>query len=283
MSRHVAVIGAGASGLIAAQELRREGHKVVVFEREGQVGGAWLYNPMTESDPLGLDPHRTLVHSSLYQSLRTNLPRETMGYRVYPFVAKESEERDPRRFPGHREVLMYLTDFAKEFGIVELVRFETEVVYAGMVELEGGNKCWKVRSKMRSDQEYVEIDETYDAVVVCVGHYKEPRIAQIPGVDAWPGRQMHSHNYRIPEPFRDQVVILIGASASAADISRDIAVVAKEVHVASRLLGDGTTAKQPGYDNMWLHPMIDRAQQDGGVVFQDGSVVYADTILHCTG
>lgn len=37
--RHVAVIGAGAAGLVAARELRREGHSVVVFERQNQVGG----------------------------------------------------------------------------------------------------------------------------------------------------------------------------------------------------------------------------------------------------
>jgi len=50
--------------------------------------------------------------------------------------------------------------------------------------------------------------------VVCNGHYTEPRIAVIPGVDAWPGKQMHSHNYRVPEPFLDQVrafVLLIYA------------------------------------------------------------------------
>jgi len=28
------------------------------------------------------------------------------------------------------------------------------------------------------------------------------------GVDAWPGKQMHSHNYRVPEPFLDQVCFL---------------------------------------------------------------------------
>nr|POE68658.1 flavin-containing monooxygenase fmo gs-ox1 [Quercus suber] len=36
ISRHVAVIGAGASGLVTARELRREGHTVVVFERGDQ-------------------------------------------------------------------------------------------------------------------------------------------------------------------------------------------------------------------------------------------------------
>lgn len=25
------------------------------------------------------------------------------------------------------------------------------------------------------------------------------------GIEKWPGKQIHSHNYRVPEPFRDQV------------------------------------------------------------------------------
>jgi hypothetical protein len=49
---------------------------------------------------------------------------------------------------------------------------------------------------------------------------------------------------------------LIGSSASAVDISRDIAGVAKEVHVAARSVADETSGKQPGYDNMWFHPMV---------------------------
>jgi len=126
-------------------------------------------------------------------------------------------------------------------------------------------------------------EEFYDAVVVCNGHYTEPRLAVIPGVDAWPGKQMHSHNYRVPEPFLDQVVIIIGASASAVDISRDIASMAEEVHIADRSAPASTCNKQPGYDNLWLHSMIDHAQEDGTVVFQDGSSIKADVIMHCTG
>ncbi|CAB4279603.1 unnamed protein product [Prunus armeniaca] len=277
-SRQVAVIGAGAGGLVAARELWREGHKVVVFERGDQVGGTWVYTPKVESDPLGLHPDRTTVHSSMYQSLRTNLPRESMGFRDYPFVAKEEdEERDPRRFPGHREVLRYLKDFASEFGISEIVRFETEVM---VVDSVGGGK-WKVKSKSKGGDGVH--DEIYDAVVVCNGHYTEPRIAEIPGINTWKGKQIHSHNYRTPEPFRDQVVILIGSATSAIDISRDIAGVAKEVHVASRSVADETIEKQPVYNNMWLHSMIKSVQEDGSVVFRNGSVVLADVILHCTG
>lgn len=176
LSRHVAVIGAGASGLVAARELRREGHSVVVFERGDRLGGNWVYTPEVESDPIGLHPNRTIVHSSIYQSLRTNLPRELMGFRDYPFAAKEEEGRDPRRFPGHREVLMYLNDFAGEFEICEMVRFNTEVVFVGLVE--GGK--WMVKSKRKTSDEGLE--EIYEAVVVCCGHYIKPRVAEIPGM-----------------------------------------------------------------------------------------------------
>ncbi|RWR87493.1 flavin-containing monooxygenase FMO GS-OX-like protein 4 [Cinnamomum micranthum f. kanehirae] len=282
-SCHVAVIGAGAAGLVAARELRREGHKVVVFESGDSVGGTWVYSPSVDSDPLGLDPYRKKVQTSLYQSLRTNLPRESMGFRDYPFVAKPTnKERDSRRFPGHGEVLLYLQDFAVDFGLMGLVRFKTEVFDVHLVD-EGR---WMVRSRTVRMDGYDDDDENevYDGVVVCNGHYMEPRIAEIPGIDVWPGKQIHSHNYRVPEPFQDQVVILIGSSASAVDISRDICAFAKEVHVSSRSAPDKQPAsKQPGYDNMWLHSMIESAHDDGTVVFRDGSSVLADVILHCTG
>ena len=179
VSRHVAVIGAGAAGLVTARELSREGHSVVVFERGDQVGGTWVYTPNVESDPIGLEPTRTTVHSSLYDSLRTNIPREAMGFRDYPFVPKDDPDRDPRRFPGHREVLMYLQDFTREFRIDELVRFETEVVRVRLVEEEK----WKIKSKQRLGKEMgLELDEIFDAVVVCNGHFTEPRVAYIPGI-----------------------------------------------------------------------------------------------------
>lgn len=49
---------------------------------------------------------------------------------------------------------------------------------------------------------------------------------------------------------------MVGSSASAVDICRDLAGVAKEVHLVSRSVADGTYEKQPGFDNMWLHSMV---------------------------
>ncbi|KAK4795229.1 hypothetical protein SAY86_013223 [Trapa natans] len=294
-SIRVAVIGAGASGLVAARELRREGHRVVVYERGSQVGGTWIYTPESEPDPLGLDPERPVVHSSLYMSLRTILPRKSMSFRDYPFVAEPADwSVDQRAFPGHAEVLAYLKGFARDFEIEEMVRFDTEVV---KVELVGGggeehSGRWKVKSrktttatdKINCSGGGEESDEAFEAVVVCNGHNTEPRIAEIPGIQRWPGKQIHSHNYRTPEPFKDQVVVLIGSGLSSMDISLEIAPISKEVHLAVRdpskmaMLGH-----RLGLSNTWLHPTIKHAQEDGAVVFEDGTSTYADVILHCTG
>ncbi|ANM58465.1 flavin-monooxygenase glucosinolate S-oxygenase 2 [Arabidopsis thaliana] len=276
-SQHVVVIGAGAAGLVAARELSREGHTVVVLEREKEVGGLWIYSPKAESDPLSLDPTRSIVHSSVYESLRTNLPRECMGFTDFPFVPRfDDESRDSRRYPSHMEVLAYLQDFAREFNLEEMVRFEIEVV-----RVEPVNGKWRVWSKTSGG---VSHDEIFDAVVVCSGHYTEPNVAHIPGIKSWPGKQIHSHNYRVPGPFENEVVVVIGNFASGADISRDIAKVAKEVHIASRASEFDTYEKLPvPRNNLWIHSEIDTAYEDGSIVFKNGKVVYADSIVYCTG
>ncbi|XP_057458536.1 flavin-containing monooxygenase FMO GS-OX5-like isoform X1 [Lotus japonicus] len=276
----VAVIGAGVAGLAAARELQREGHTVVVFEKNNRVGGLWVYDPTSDSDPLSLDPTRDIVHSSLYLSLRTNLPRQLMGFLDYPFAKRESG--DPRTFPGHDEVLRFLEEFAAEFGIHGLTRFETEVV---KVEMNEKGKEWVVESRLTRGGESGDSvsREVFDAVVVCSGHFVEPRLGEVPGIEKWSGFQMHSHNYRVPQPFNHQVVILIGVGPSSSDIGRDIAPVAKEVHVATRLNSDSKGMKLKNCGNIWFHDMIKCVCEDGLVAFEDGFSVYADSIIHCTG
>lgn len=49
-----------------------------------------------------------------------------------------------------------------------------------------------------------------------------------------------------------QVVVVIGNGPSALDISREIATVAKEVHLSSRS-SNVKASRLDGYDNMWQH------------------------------
>lgn len=56
--------------------------------------------------------------------------------------------------------------------------------------------------------------EVFDALLVCNGHYTEPRLPDIPGAEQFPGLLMHSHNYRRPDGFKGQHVAVIGGSFS---------------------------------------------------------------------
>lgn len=179
-SRNVCVIGAGPSGLVAARELRKEGHNVVVMEQSHDVGGQWLYEPNVESeDPLGRDKVLK-VHSSVYASLRLTSPREIMGYTDFPFLVKKG--RDMRRFPGHRELYLYLNDFCDWFGLREMIRFNTRVEYVGMLNYGefGKDLKWVVKSKEKNSVK--EVEEIFDAVVVATGHYSHPRLPSIKGM-----------------------------------------------------------------------------------------------------
>nr|GMD71564.1 flavin-containing monooxygenase FMO GS-OX5-like isoform X1 [Ipomoea batatas] len=275
---NVAVIGAGVAGLSAARQLKKNGHRVIVYEKSDRLGGIWVYDPRVESDPLCRDPNREIIHGSLYKSLRTNLPRHLMGFSDYPFrVAKNGHVNN---FPGHAEVLKFLDEFAAEFELAGLIRFNTEVVRVEQVEGCRNGEKWVVESRKTSQLSSEE--EVFDAVVVCNGHYTQPRLAEFPGMEKWPGKQSHSHNYRDPEPYRNLVVVLIGHSASAHDISREIALVAKEVHLSTRSK-DVKLFKFDDYQNIWHHSKIDHVDENGEVVFEDGESIHADAILHCTG
>jgi NADPH-dependent 2,4-dienoyl-CoA reductase/sulfur reductase-like enzyme len=87
------------------------------------------------------------------------------------------EKNDPREFPGHEEVPRYVEDFARDFGLFELIRFGQEVVRVERVD-EVSHE-WVIESKSQGSGSVEE--EVFEAVVVCNGHHTEPRIAEFPG------------------------------------------------------------------------------------------------------
>ncbi|KAI3454720.1 hypothetical protein Pfo_011383 [Paulownia fortunei] len=280
LSKKVCVIGAGPAGLVAARELRKEGHNVVVIEQSHEVGGQWLYDPKVEEEnPLGKESFLK-VHSSIYASLRLTSPREIMGFTDFPFMIKKG--RDMRRFPGHKELLLYLQDFCERFGLREMIRFNTRVENVEMLDYPVLDKDlkWVVKSKAEK-----AVEEVYDAVVVATGHYSQPRLPRIKGMDAWRRKQMHSHIYRVPEPFKNEVVVVVGNSLSGQDISMELVNMAKEIHLSARSLNisQGLSKVISKYDNLHLHPQIESMHEDGRVLFTDGSWIIADTIIYCTG
>ncbi|XP_042459914.1 flavin-containing monooxygenase FMO GS-OX-like 8 [Zingiber officinale] len=220
-SKHVCVVGAGPTGLVSARELLREGHSVVVLEQNHDLGGQWLYQDVGAG--------AATVHSSVYASLRVNAPRASMEFTDFMFSPVEG--RDTRNFPGHREFFLYLKDFARCFGLTEFIRFNTEVVHVSMAT---PIHKWIVRSRDRRTDDGEFVEEIFDAVVVATGHYSLPRLPKIKGMEEWKRKQLHSHVYRVPDPFQDEVVVVVGGSISGSEIALEILHVAKEVHLSTK-------------------------------------------------
>ena len=291
----VAVIGAGAAGLAAARQITLEGFEPVIFEAEPRLGGTWVYTEERESDPLGCDPDRRRVHTSMYANLRTNLPRDLMAFREFPFDRREGDQRgagavgrdEGLRFPPHDIVLRYLEDYAERFELVDRIRFECKVETlvpldrSGGVWLDRGGEpgAWRVCS---ADADGTSREEQFHAVAISNGHYAFPRVPDLSGADEFEGCQLHSHSYRHPETYRDQRIVLLGARASGVDIAIEIARHARQVYLCAR----GVEQEQSffGRDNVALVPPIELLAARSTAVLADGSRIEdIDTLLYCTG
>lgn len=280
------MIGAGAAGLVTARQLEVAGLEPIVFEAEDQPGGTWVYTDEVESDPLGVAPDRRRIHTSMYADLRTNLPRDLMAYREFPFDGRGGGEDDWPRFPTHEQVLEYLARYAKRFDLLRHIRFGTHV--DALLPLDGDRApsedlaeepaAWRVRFTRPGG---APVDEEFDAVAVCNGHYAFPRVPSLPGAASFRGDRLHSHNYRHPETFTGQRVVLLGARASGVDIAIEVAEHAREVFLCAR--GVERTQSLPGGDDVVLRPSIEKLDEVG-ILLTDGTRIDdVDTLLFCTG
>lgn len=253
-----------------------------------------MYTDDTEDDLLGLNPTKR-VHSSMYRDMRTNLPREVMGFTDFPFDDSFPNSFDSRQFPCHQEVLRYLEAYAEHFNVMEFIRFNALVQSAEPLHTEEFNDSkselkWKVTSV---DMNGVRTTEIYDAVAVCNGHYKEPFIPVWPGQSDFQGIQIHSHNYRTPEGHDGQNVVVVGASYSGTDIAAEISKsnTTATVYLSSRNYKSKETATknnvvlQPGVANGPI--LVGNVVSFGPgkrVTFEGGTVIEnVDTVLYCTG
>lgn len=256
------VIGAGAAGLCAAKYGSQFGYDVTVFEQTDRVGGIWAY-----TDDVGKDKHGLDVHSSMYQGLYTNLPKEIMGYPDFPFPEQEES------YIPWEDVLKFYRLYADHFDLEKFIKFEHHVERVRPLM----DETWEVKVQDMTTRKFDTI--IFDAVLVCSGHYSAPNRPRLEGQDRFKGKQIHSHDYRNPETFRDETVLIVGAGPSGTDCVIEVAKVAKFVswsHHASR-----PTVTHYG-DNVDQKPDI-ASLRDNGVQFVDGSYQNYSVIIYCTG
>lgn len=65
--------------------------------------------------------------------------------------------------------------------------------------------------------------ETVSHVIIANGHYNEPYLPPIPGLDKFTGELVHARWWRNPLRFRGEDVVVVGSRASGSDIARELA------------------------------------------------------------
>jgi len=209
--RRVCVIGAGSSGIAACQALHGRGIPFDCFEAGSSVGGNWRYG-----NDNGM--------SAAYRSLRAKSSRRGMQYAAFPMPGGYPDH------PGHEMIARYLDDFADRFGLRGRIRFRTEVT---RVEPAPGGG-WDVTARSRDTG--AERTGRYRAVLVANGHHWDPRYPEpaFPGAGAFAGEQMHSHQYRAPEPFAGKRVLVLGIGNSACDVAAECSRLGARTLIAMR-------------------------------------------------
>ena len=268
----VCVIGAGAAGLCAARHLSKLPGKFlpVVYESSNVIGGTWVY-----TDEVGKDSYGNPIHSSMYQNLRTNLPKEVMAFPDFPF---EENDQATSSFLHHSEVRQYLEDYSAHFNLERFIQFETVVDKVEPLE-EKEDNClkWNVQTTCLQSKES-KVSQ-FDSVLVCNGHYSVPLFPKIKEIERFNGSRDHSHNYRTPEPFESKVVAVLGAASSGLDISLEISKVARQVY----LCHDRNRLQSKLPSNVTEVRGIAACITDYGFILNDGSKIQVDSVLFCTG
>jgi len=201
----VCVVGAGPCGLTTIKQLLDEGHDVVCFDKNPDIGGIWLRYEG--------DGDRMKAYDDLYLTISMKL----MAYSDFPF-------RGDRKFYSRAEYFDYLKTYAGRFGLTERIRFGSEVTNVQRV-----SDRWVV--SVRRDG--IDSKEPFDAVAVCSGPFKTPN-RTIAGLEDFTGEIVHSSEYRNNNRFRDKRVLIVGLAESGADIVRQIGHVASACTLAIR-------------------------------------------------
>ncbi|WP_372633130.1 NAD(P)-binding domain-containing protein [Cohnella sp.] len=211
-------------------------------------------------------------------------------------------------YPKRDEVIRYLNEYRTRFQLP--LRTNQRVA-----TVEKGSEGFII---------YTLAGDTFRAktIINATGSFHNPYKPVIPGQDTFRGRLVHSSQYRNPEPFRNQRVIIVGRGNSAVQIGVELSEVSKttlavlqpiqfvnqklwgqDLHFWIKLIGFDTfpfwrlgknapsssAVNDPGPYKTRIaegkpnqQPMFTSLYEDG-VIWPDGTKEAVDTIIFATG
>lgn len=210
---------------------------------------------------------------------------------------------EPDRYPRRDEAAAYLRHYAAHFGLpvvngARVVRVERSGRFLRVITADKGS--YRTRT-----------------VVAATGSFGRPHVPHLPGQAQYRGRLLHAAEYRRPDPFRQQRVVVVGGANAAVQIGVELAQVARTTlatrtpirYMPQRLLGRDIHywLNLSGLDRTrWLderstpvfdtgqyqaavaagqpdrRPMFERFTEDG-LVWSDGHEEKVDAVIFATG
>lgn len=195
----ILVIGAGFGGILAGIKLKEAGiEDFLIVEKDDGVGGTWWANT--------------------YPGCACDIQTHLYSY---------SFEPNPRwsyMFGRQEEIREYARHCVDKYGLGPHVRLSTEVRRAEW--LENDNR-WRVRTSDRT----VYLART---VINATGLLSRPAYPDIPGLDRFRGKTVHSARWDPEFDPSGRRVAVIGTGASAIQIIPEIASKVSDLHVFQR-------------------------------------------------
>ncbi len=177
----IAILGAGASGIMAAIKLREAGYRdISIFEKASDLGGTWRDNR--------------------YPGITCDVPSHAYRYSFAP-----NPDWSRVCAPG-AEILQYVRRTAEQFGVTDLIRYDSEVTSAGFLDGQ-----WKLAT-VKGDQ------GLFDVVITATGVLHHPVWPDIPGLEDFTGQAFHSARWNDDVTLAGKRVAVIGTGSTAIQI-----------------------------------------------------------------
>jgi cation diffusion facilitator CzcD-associated flavoprotein CzcO len=194
----LAIVGAGFGGLGMAIRLEQAGmHDFTVLERAPDVGGTWFANtyPGCQCD----------VPSNLYS---------------FSFAPKSDWTHS---YPEQPQILEYLRDCVRRFGVRDRIRLNTEMQDAAW---DTGERRWRIDTSNGP--------LTARVLVAAPGLLSEPSLPRIPGLEDFSGNVFHTAAWDHEHDLAGERVALFGTGATAVQIAPRIQPEVERLYVLQR-------------------------------------------------
>ena len=193
----IAIIGAGASGLMALIQLRACGYRdVVIFEKAAALGGTWRDNR--------------------YPGLNCDVPSH-----AYRFSFAPNAEWSQTCASGP-DILAYLHTVARDHEVARFIRYNAEVISA---RYDDG--LWYLATATQAEM-------PFEAVITATGVLHHPVYPQIVGLETFAGAAFHSARWPDDIAIGGQRIGVIGTGSTATQIVGATVDTAKSVTLFQR-------------------------------------------------